>query len=76
MLTKTQLLALADYIIGLERGVRFEPDAEQALILESIIPKVNRMNSLTRFQALKYAAIGLKRDLEIEQAVNKLRGEL
>ncbi|WP_071191004.1 hypothetical protein [Trichormus sp. NMC-1] len=70
MLTKAQLLALADYIIGLERGVRLEPDAEQALILESIIPKVSRMNSLTRFQALSYAAFGLRENSRIEQAVN------
>ncbi|MBD2628832.1 hypothetical protein [Trichormus variabilis] len=70
MLTKTQLLALADYIIGLERGVRLEPDAEQTLVLESMIPQVNQMDSLTRFQTLGYAAFNLKGNLEIEQAVN------
>lgn len=58
-LSQKQLLCLADFIAGLERGSRLDPDEEIAKELGEIIAIVLSMGHVERLRYLKLTAAAL-----------------
>ncbi|TAF07760.1 MAG: hypothetical protein EAZ77_08605 [Nostocales cyanobacterium] len=67
---KTQLLALADFIIGLERGIRLTPDEQQAELLGAYITDILLLSSLERITRLSFVIQEIKGEIEIDQLAN------
>ena len=75
-LNKAQLLALADFIIGLERQVRLDPDEQQAQLLGTMVTETLLLDSEKRFELLEEVVGEMRTEIDLELAVKHYEEEM